>query len=330
MKTLSGALALLLLTALLIVSVHCKRSNPVAAKEEPISQDVLTAIAARGYSTDGVIKVPKGYIVEKDILLTAADLQRKDSVTGVVVAKNEQYFVVAIVINTAPRTIHISIDNTLPATYEAALDVAIAKYNALGLKILFQKVTAGADISITYAGTASLGAGVEGASGPPANGNPFPNIWLNSDVMGLNPDQGFLATIIAHEAGHCIGFRHTDYMNRAFSCGSGGAETGAAPTWIHGTPTGPDDASWMLACNNFVDRPFNQNDKIALHWMYGYQPVLCGSQSQAIINGVCESAGRRIDSEEYDPIHHRCTVRYYYVWSDGTQSQDYSDFESCP
>ncbi len=28
-----------------------------------------------------------------------------------------------------------------------------------------------------------------------------------------------LATTIAHEMGHCIGMRHTDYMDRSYSCG---------------------------------------------------------------------------------------------------------------
>ncbi|WP_262510258.1 zinc-dependent metalloprotease [Sediminitomix flava] len=30
---------------------------------------------------------------------------------------------------------------------------------------------------------------------------------------------GNLTIIIAHEIGHCIGFCHTDYMDRSFSCG---------------------------------------------------------------------------------------------------------------
>ena len=28
--------------------------------------------------------------------------------------------------------------------------------------------------------------------------------------------------------GHCIGFRHTDYMNRAYSCGGSPANEGAS------------------------------------------------------------------------------------------------------
>lgn len=82
-----------------------------------------------------------------------------------------------------------------------------------------------------------------------------------------------MTTVIAHEIGHCIGFRHTDYMNRAYSCGSGGNEgqenNGVGAVHIPGTPTGPDAASWMLAClSATTDRPFNSNDKVALAYLY--------------------------------------------------------------
>jgi hypothetical protein len=78
---------------------------------------------------------------------------------------------------------------------------------------------------------------------------------------------------MAHELGHCIGFRHTDYMNRSYSCGSGGNEgqttTGVGAVLIPGTPSGPDAKSWMLACiGSGVNRPFNSNDKVALAYLY--------------------------------------------------------------
>jgi hypothetical protein len=335
MKTLSGAMALLLLTALLIVSTHCKRSNSVATNDQPIPQDVLTAIAAKGFSTVGVIKVPNGYLVENDIFFSAADLQRKDSVNEVIVAKTEQYYASTITLVATPiqRSIFVSIDNTLPAAYGASVDIAIARYNALGLRIIFQRVASGADISITYASPTNIGGNnVEARSGFPINGNPYPTIQVNSDLMGQFPDQNVLATIIAHEMGHCIGFRHTDWMNPAYSCFPLNPPVEASATWIHGTPSGPDASSWMLACNNFVDRPFTVNDRIAIHYLYGYPPTLCGSTAQAIINGVCQTGQRSIDGEQYDPLHRRCTIRYYYVWSDGTQSQDYTSMEAgnCP
>ena len=70
-----------------------------------------------------------------------------------------------------------------------------------------------------------------------------------------------LATTIAHEMGHCIGFRHTDYMDRSYSCGGAPdneGDGGVGANHIPGTPTGPSANSWMLACGSPEgDRPFH-------------------------------------------------------------------------
>ena len=106
-------------------------------------------------------------------------------------------------------------------------------------------------------------------------GDPYSQIKVNTYSFSTSTGTtniNFIATILAHEIGHCIGFRHTDYMNRAYSCGGtayneGSANVGAIH--IPGTPTAADANSWMLACiAKDVDRPFNANDKIALNYLY--------------------------------------------------------------
>jgi hypothetical protein len=81
-----------------------------------------------------------------------------------------------------------------------------------------------------------------------------------------------VATILAHEIGHCIGFRHTDYMDRSYSCGGSATNEGASSVGailIPGTPSGPDANSFMLACiASGANRPFNNNDKTALDYLY--------------------------------------------------------------
>ena len=77
---------------------------------------------------------------------------------------------------------------------------------------------------------------------------------------------------MAHELGHCIGLRHTDYMNRSFSCTGRSVNEGAGDSGavnIPGTPAVSDNGSWMLACIKANEnRPFNDNDKIALRYLY--------------------------------------------------------------
>ena len=79
---------------------------------------------------------------------------------------------------------------------------------------------------------------------------------------------------MAHEIGHCIGFRHTDWFNRSISCGGFPANEGEGSigaVHIPGTPTGADLSSFMLSCIPFsqgVDRPFTTADKVALDYLY--------------------------------------------------------------
>jgi hypothetical protein len=72
---------------------------------------------------------------------------------------------------------------------------------------------------------------------------------------------------MAHEIGHTIGFRHTDYQTRE-SCGSNTNEgsAGVGAIYIPGTPTGSDATSLMQSCG--PSRSLNNNDKIALDFLY--------------------------------------------------------------
>ena len=73
--------------------------------------------------------------------------------------------------------------------------------------------------------------------------------------------------------GHCVGFRHTDYFDRSISCGGSPSNQGTAgvgANHIPGTPTGATASkkSFMLACTDGGDRPFNADDKTALDYLY--------------------------------------------------------------
>jgi hypothetical protein len=254
--------------------ISCQKDNAeTAQQDQKIPQDVLQKIGNKGFSTADVHKVDGGYLVEGDILLSEKELSSVSSSPNLRIAEVEQYRTNNLVTR-LPRVIRVKVTG-LTQPYIDGTDLAISRYNALGLQLTFQRVTSGtADITISgfYQGP-SGGFITLGSSGfPTSSGNPYSSISMNThpQAYGSNPNVSYVGSVIQHEMGHCIGFRHTDYMNRAYSCGSGGNEGSAGVGAIHipGTPTGPDAASWMLACSNGGNRTFNANDRVALNYLY--------------------------------------------------------------
>jgi hypothetical protein len=244
-----------------------KNASNEAASTSGVSDDVLAKIYNLGFSNKDVISDGKGnYIVEGDILLSEADLNTKNDVSLLRVADEEQYRTTNLVRN-LPRTITVSMPSSALAGWSTALNTAISRYNALGLRITFTRVASGGNINIVN-GTGSF---LASAGFPTSSGNPYPQIILVSTAVAGQP-QNTVASILAHEMGHCIGFRHTDYFNRSYSCGGSAVNEGSAGVGainIPGTPTGADANSWMLSCiGSGQNRPFNANDRVALNYLY--------------------------------------------------------------
>ncbi|WP_291911363.1 M57 family metalloprotease [Chitinophaga sp. CB10] len=262
-----------LLAAFAIVS--CQKSNTnTDAKPQEVSDDVLAQIKAYGFSTNDVHATDGGVIVEGDIFLSHDQLKQKVSGPTLQVAQTEQYRTTRLVTG-LPRVIKVKVSG-LGTAFIAGTDTAIARYNRLGLRMTFQRITSGtANITIQGFNEGPSGGYITlGSSGfPTANGNPYSQILMNTNqyAYGTNPDVLYVGSVIQHEIGHCIGMRHTDYMNRAYSCGGTPTNEGSAGVGailIPGTPSTADPNSWMLACSNGGNRTFNANDIIALRYLY--------------------------------------------------------------
>jgi hypothetical protein len=274
MRTMFPGLAVTCAAALLFTACKKEVQQPVS---EEVAPEVAAQIKAKGFSTENLQKVEGGYLVEGDILLTNSELASDPSSPNMIIAQEEQYRTFNLVNPSYYPTIKVALNNSSSAhqaAFSYALDEAIRRYNAQSLRIKFQRVTSGANITVVayYEVSSTL----ESAGFPTSSGAPYSQIKMNTyhySTSTGSTNVNYIGTIMAHEMGHCIGFRHTDYMNRAYSCGSGGNEgqstTGVGAVHIPGTPTGPDAASWMLACiGSGVNRPFNNNDKTALAYVY--------------------------------------------------------------
>ncbi len=273
----SAGIALLLTGSI----VSCKKAPTNDVNANALTQDEKNLVAAAGFNGNWAERTADGsYLIEGDILLTTAQLQELVGVNPneLVVANEEHYRTTNVVSlpGTGQRTITVRLGSGFPSYYSTGLDQALARYNNLNLRIRFQRVTSGGNIVISGAnlGTTSGGGCILGqASGfPSANGNPSGGFTLSTSSCATS----YLNTankadeVMAHEIGHCIGFRHTDYMNRS-SCGQNSNEgsAGVGAVWIPGTPTTVNGSynSWMMACTN-GSPAFSSSDGTALNYVY--------------------------------------------------------------
>ena len=240
--------------------------NPSSiAQKQAISKETAAKIQALGFNPTNATKITEGYLVEKDIILTDVELAKGALMYDKTAPKEEQYRTTRLVTG-LPRTITVKVATSLPTIFVQATDEMITRYNSRNLLIRFQRITSGTP-TIRIINDETLPSGVLGSAGfPTSSGNPFGTVRMKPSTFGRSPSLGYVATVLTHEVGHCIGFRHTDYFARV--CGGGNeGSAGIGAILIPGTPSTIDRASFMISCTG-GNVPFSSFDNIALDALY--------------------------------------------------------------
>ena len=266
--------------ALTVGITSCKKSVSGDAAPQGLTSEEKSLIVAAGFNGNWAEKTADGhFLIEGDILLDRAQLMELSGTMDheLIVAGEEHYRTTRMVStpNTGSRVITVRLGSGFPSYYSTGLDQALARYNGLGLKITFQRVSSGGNIVITGANLGTSGGGCilgQSSGFPTASGNPASGFTLSTSSCAT----AYINTankadeVMAHEIGHCIGFRHTDYMNRS-SCGQNANEGSAGVGAVHipNSPTTVNGSynSWMMACTN-NNPAFSASDNAALNYVY--------------------------------------------------------------
>ncbi|WDF66992.1 M57 family metalloprotease [Sphingobacterium oryzagri] len=296
-----------------IILVSCQKNEIVEGANE---LEHIEKLKALGFDlSQGFYETKGGYIVENDIFFSSSDIEYhyaesknpKEASDGRFVLKNSnslsgssrvrdlysQYRTTNIVgvlyTNNTVRDIKIYIDPALGNKLRVAVDSAINRFNSLGLSLIFSRTLYTWDDNIEIIRSPEPNPPYLMAAGTPMNGSPYPTIFVNTNYYNDNTTRQDIISTLAHEIGHCIGLRHTDYMDRTFSCN---IELGVAPNegagsngaiHIPGTVTSPERHSFMLACSNGLDRPFTANDIIALQTIYPIEDRFYVSMRRTVV-----------------------------------------------
>jgi len=228
-------------------------------------QEIIDNLVEAGYPMSDIMVVDSKVYVGFDALVT---LDASREMIAPVGPGDEQYRTSNLV-GTGVSKICVVPTATFNSysRLSAGLDLAIDNYNSQNLRLTFVRGSASDCTATINAKTVN---GVGGSSGFPSGGKPYGTINIGTGLQSYSNDVN--EHVITHEIGHTIGFRHTDYYNRAISCGSGGNEgtSGVGAIHIPGTPTDARvGGSVMNSCfRSNESGEWSSSDRVALDYLY--------------------------------------------------------------
>jgi Dual-action HEIGH metallo-peptidase len=193
------------------------------------TQEIVENLRQAGHPGDDITVVNGVVHVGGDAEVTLTASREMLDTGG---SSQEQYRSANLVGGPNPSTICVN-GAAFTGVFSTGMNLALANYNALALRLRFRRVAGGAVAGCTFFINAMLQAGTGGSSGFPSGGAPFGQIRIGSGLAAFSVD--VIEHVITHELGHAIGLAHSDV---AVPNACGGPGPGLGAIHIFGTPTG--------------------------------------------------------------------------------------------
>ncbi|MGB3182118.1 MAG: M57 family metalloprotease [Cyclobacteriaceae bacterium] len=266
-----GRLTTALMATVILGLSSCQESTVVEELDTQseaslkLEHPVVAKLLEFGFKAEDIVEIEGYFLVEGDMLFSKEIEEwpfKSDTRKG---AENEQYRTYNLVsaenqvIRVNPYSVKTTDqDNWYDATLQAMQDWT----NISNCRIQFQQDGGYEDINIRF-DNGSLPNNVIAAAGFPSAGKPYVEVLINPDFYSnLNVSESSKRYNMAHELGHCIGFRHSNYASRGETAGTVGA------IQVPGTPTS-DGSSVMnggTALNSWAG--FSSYDQIGVRNLY--------------------------------------------------------------
>ncbi len=206
-----------MLKKLAVLVVSCGALAGCGVDPEMEQQEIVSNLIQAGFPASDIQISDGAVYVGRDAEVSLA-ASREMLQAG---SDTEEQYRTTNLVGTSVTKICINPSSTFKksANLSRGLDLAIENYNSQNLRITFAR---GPSTGCTANISIKTGGQVGGSSGFPSGGMPYGSITVGSGTANYGAD--VCEHVITHEIGHTIGFRHSDYYNRAISCGSGGNE----------------------------------------------------------------------------------------------------------
>lgn len=249
---------------LITLAIGCsknKDADKVTGTEQTTGDPVLKRILKEGYTQKEIVELKDRYIVQGDIIFFKGVKDHEDGPTTE--QARSPYLIAPAYRNIS---VYLNAGSFSSINLSTILDNVIAAYNAVGSGIQMTRTYTASAADITVVQNSGIGASVCGQAGfPYSTGRAFNTVYISESTLLTYSitSASQLTLLVAHELGHCLGLRHTNWQPQG--------ESAAIP--IPSTPSS-DAASVMNGSTcGYTWSGFSAYDQIALKSLY---PVTLG------------------------------------------------------